>query len=96
MATFMSPERSLTLERAKTIYRAAVDSQASDGNGAAWWTEVHTEMAKVLTAPSTTEAAQVIAWWHHDWTTVGDSAKAVAQRIRAAARAGTQTTNASP
>ena len=65
----------LTLERAKRIYRAAVDSQASDAEGAAWWSDVHAELGQVLAARSAGEAAKVIDWWHHDWSMVGDTAK---------------------
>lgn len=86
MIEHMSTAQILTLERAKSIYRAAVDSQASDANGIAWWAEVRDEIERVLASRSTTEAASVVAWWHHDWTAVGDTAKAVVQRIRAAAR----------
>ena len=78
--------RPLTLEHAKAIYRAAVDGQASDAASTEWWAAVHTELGQVLAARSAAQAALVIAWWHHDWTTVGDTAKAAAQRIRAAAR----------
>ncbi|MDY0748993.1 hypothetical protein SNE35_31130 [Paucibacter sp. R3-3] len=77
----------LTLDRAKAIYRAAVDEKASDAEGEAWWTAVHAELSLVLTARSAGEAAHVISWWHHDWSRVGDTAKAAAQRIRAAAQA---------
>lgn len=77
----------LTLDRAKAIYRAAVDAQASDGEGADWWAKVHAELSQVLAARTAGEAAKVIAWWHHDWSMVGDTATAAAQRIRAAARA---------
>ncbi len=79
--------RTLTLDRAKAIYRKAVDAQASDAEGATWWAEIHAELSQVLAARTTSEAAQVIAWWHADWSMVGDTAKAAAQRIRAAARA---------
>ena len=79
--------QALTLDRAKAIYRTAVDAQASDAEGADWWAKVHVEMGQVLAARTATEAAQVIAWWHHDWSMVGDTAKDAAQRIRAAARA---------
>jgi len=48
---------------------------------------VHAELGQVLAARSTAEAAQVIAWWHRDWSMVGDTAEAAARRIRAAARA---------
>lgn len=77
----------LTLEATKTIYRAAVDAQALDIESDAWWAAVHAEVSQVLAARTAGEAAQVIAWWHHDWSIVGDTAKAAAQRIRAAARA---------
>lgn len=30
----------LTLERAKAVYRAAVDAQDSDGEGTDWWVNV--------------------------------------------------------
>ena len=79
--------QALTLDRAKAIYRQAVDAQASDAEGADWWAKVHAELGQVVTARTTAEAAKVIAWWHHDWSMVGDTAKAAAQRIRAAARA---------
>jgi len=77
----------LNLGRAKRIYRAAVDAQASDAEGEAWWAEVHAELDEVLAARSTAEAAKVISWWHHDWSMVGDTARAAVQRIRATARA---------
>lgn len=80
-------KKSLTLDCAKAIYRAAVDPKASDAEGDAWWGAVHVEMIQVLAARTLPEAAQIIAWWHYDWSMVGDSAKAAAQRIRAAARA---------
>lgn len=79
--------QALTLDRTKTIYRAAVDEKASDAEGEAWWSEVHAELSQVLAARTVGEAARVIAWWHHDWSMVGDTAKAAAQRIRAADRA---------
>lgn len=52
-------------------------------------TAIHAEMILVLSARTSAEAAKVIAWWHSDWEwqAVGDSPKAAAQRIRAAARA---------
>lgn len=80
-------DKVLTLERAKAIYRSAVDGKATDAEGAAWWAEVHSEIVQVLAARSASAAAQIIAWWHDDWSLVGDTAKAAAQRIRAAARA---------
>lgn len=77
----------LTLEQAKTIYRAAVDARASDGEGPAWWNEVHAELDQVLAASTAKDAAKVIDWWHNDWSVVGDTPKAVVRRIRSAARA---------
>ena len=79
--------RDLTLERAKAIYRTAVDAQASDFEGSDWWAIIHSEVSQVVAARTAGEAAKVIAWWHHDWSMVGDTATAAAQRIRAAARA---------
>lgn len=76
----------ITLNEAKAIYRAAVDPAAGDGEGETWWTAVATELAAVIRANSVATAGQVIAWWHHDWTAVGDSPRAAARRIRRAAR----------
>lgn len=75
----------LTLDQAKRIYRSAIDDKASDGEGSEWWSQVHHELRQVCTATSIKAAAAVIEWWHHDWSAVGDSAKAAAQRIRLAA-----------
>lgn len=47
----------LTLDRAKAIYRAAVDVKASDAEGAAWWAAVHDELVQVLAARSVIDAA---------------------------------------
>lgn len=79
----------MDVDRARAIYRAAVDPKASDAEGGAWWAAVHDELRQVVAAPTSTAAARVIAWWHSDWewAAVGDSPKAAAQRIRAAARA---------
>lgn len=79
--------RELTEVQAKAIYRQAIDATARDSEGAAWWSAVRAEIGRVVAARSTADAAQVIAWWHHDWSTVGDSPKAAAKRIRLAARA---------
>lgn len=81
--------QALNLDLAKAIYRNAVDTAASDSEGTDWWAEVRAELERVVSARTQAEAAQGIAWWHSDWEwhAVGDSAKAAAQRIRAAARA---------
>ncbi len=71
----------------KAIYRQAIDPKAGDGEGDAWWSEVGLELSGVLAAATLGEAAAMIAWWHHDWSSVGDTAQAAAQRIR---RAGTR------
>lgn len=68
----------------KAIYRQAIDPNASDGEGDAWWSEVGAEVSDVLAAGSLDEAAAIIAWWHHDWSSVGDTARAAAKRIRSA------------
>jgi len=77
----------LSIDQAKAIYRAAIDSRVSDGEGDAWWRDVHEEVALVLAARTISEAAAVINWWHNDWTMVNDTARAAAKRLREAARA---------
>lgn len=76
----------LTLDKAKQVYRTAIDATASDAEGADWWIEVVSEMRQVCAATSVKAAAELIEWWHHHWSAVGDSAKAAAQRIRLAAK----------
>ncbi|WP_186031709.1 hypothetical protein [Burkholderia gladioli] len=75
------------LDAAKTIYRAAIDPRALDGEGDAWWSAVAGELAEVIAAPTAGQAAEVVAWWHRDWTSVNDTPRAAAARIRRAARA---------
>ncbi|WP_186038863.1 hypothetical protein [Burkholderia gladioli] len=75
------------LDAAKTIYRAAIDPRALDEEGDAWWLAVADELAEVIAALTPSQAAQVVAWWHRDWTSVNDSPRAAAARIRRAARA---------
>jgi hypothetical protein len=77
----------IELDAAKAIYRHAVDPNASDGEGSAWWDEVADELRDVLAARSLNDAAKVIQWWHHDWTAVSDTPRNAAKRIREAARA---------
>ncbi|VVE52849.1 hypothetical protein [Pandoraea terrigena] len=77
---------SLSLDCAKAIYRTAIDPRASDAESAAWWDEVADEVRDVVAARTIVEAAQVIEWWHHDWTSVSDTAGGAAKRIRLAAR----------
>lgn len=76
----------IPLDTVKTIYRRAIDAKATDGEGADWWAAVAAEVAAVIGAESVAAAATVIAWWHHDWTQVGDTAKAAASRLRRAGR----------
>ena len=75
----------LSIEQAKAVYRAAIDARVSDAEGPAWWDEVRVELSRVLTAGTLTEAATVIGWWHNDWASVGDTARAAAKRLRQAA-----------
>lgn len=75
------------IDAAKALYRASIDARAMDGEGDAWWSDVAVELAEVISAPSIMAAANVIAWWHHDWTCVSDTPQAAASRIRRAARA---------
>ncbi|MDF0506620.1 hypothetical protein POK33_38360 [Burkholderia cenocepacia] len=77
----------ITLDMAKVIYRAAIDTRASDGESAAWWDEVADEVRDVIAARSLANAAAVIEWWHHDWAAVSDTPRDAARRIREAARA---------
>ena len=82
--------RALSVQDAKAVYRAAIDPRASDGEGEAWWASVHADVQGVVTARTSAAAAQVLAWWHSDWEwgAIGDTPKAAAARIRAAARPG--------
>jgi hypothetical protein len=76
----------MDLEQVKTVYRAAIDPTARDGEGTSWWAAVAAEVTAVVDAPDTQAAAGVIAWWHNDWRTVGDSPARAALRIRRAAK----------
>lgn len=76
----------IPLEVGKAIYRTAIDRNAHDAEGVAWWSGVVAEVADVIRADNVSAAAQVILWWHADWTEVGDTARAAASRIRRAAR----------
>jgi len=78
--------RHLSMEEAKTIYRAAIDSDASDGEGLSWWQEVRDEVAQVLDARTLAAAADVISWWHNDWRRVSDHPRAAAKRLREVAK----------
>ncbi|MBA4218986.1 MAG: hypothetical protein C0460_16825 [Methylibium sp.] len=88
---------SLTLDQAKAVYRQAVDAGARDSEGEYWWTNVHREVQAVAAAQDLASAEEVIRWWHHDWSRVGDTARDAARRIRKAvagqltARRGTRT-----
>lgn len=79
----------MDLQLANAVYRAAADARATDVEGDAWWEEVRAELRQVIDALTVTQAACCIAWWHGDleWLAVADTPKAVAQRIRTAARA---------
>ncbi|WP_374626430.1 hypothetical protein [Pandoraea sp.] len=74
------------LDRTKAIYRTAIDPRASGAESGARWVEVADEMRDVIAARTIADAAQVIEWWHHDWTSVSDTAREAAKRIRLAAR----------
>ncbi len=75
---------SLTLDQTKAVYRQAVDAGVRDSEGADWWTNVHRELQAVAEAPNLASAEDVIRWWHHDWSMVGDTARDAARRIRKA------------
>ncbi|USS44475.1 hypothetical protein [Burkholderia glumae] len=72
-------------DAAKAIYRAAIDVRASDAEGDGWWSGVANELADVVVAPFIGSAAAVIDWWHQEWSSVNDSARVAAARIRSAA-----------
>jgi hypothetical protein len=78
----------IALDAANAIYRHAVDPLASEKKSSAWWDEVADEVREVVAARSLNEAAEVLQWWHHDWTAVFDTPRGAAKRIREAARAG--------
>ncbi|WP_206146860.1 hypothetical protein [Burkholderia sp. Tr-20390] len=77
---------SFSLDSAKAIYRKAIDPRAGNNESSEWWDEVADEMRDVVAARTIAEAAQVIEWWHLDWTSVSDTARDAAKRIRLAAR----------
>lgn len=77
----------VTLYKAKAIYRRATDENARDSEGLDWWAAVAAKTAAAIHAGSIAAAATVIDWWHHNWSQVGDTAKAAAKRTRHAARA---------
>jgi hypothetical protein len=76
----------IALDDAKAIYRRAVDPRASEGESSAWWDEVADEVRNVVAARSVSEAAEIIQWWHHDWSAVSDTPMNAAKRIKEAAR----------
>ena len=69
-------------DQAIQIYQGAVDPTVGADQGAEWWAEVRAELDAVVSAPDTATAADIIAWWHHDWSLVGQTPKRVASRIR--------------
>jgi len=64
------------------IYQSAVDPTMGAEQGAQWWEDVSAELDAVIAAPDCTAGAGIIAWWHHDWSMVGQNPKLVASRIR--------------
>ncbi len=76
----------MTLDQVKVVYRAAIDSTADDREGDTWWSEVADEILRVVAAPTVATAAAEIDWWHSEWSSVNDSPRAAAGRIRASAR----------
>lgn len=76
----------ITINEGKASSRAAVDAAPRDREGDGWWLAVASEVSAVKSAEFVATAGQVIAWWHHGWSAVGDSPRAAAGRIRRAAR----------
>lgn len=75
----------IDLDTMKAVYRQAIRPKPADEGGGDWWAEVAAEVKAVIDAPTIDAAAAVIAWWHHDWSLVGDTAKQSARRLRTAA-----------
>jgi hypothetical protein len=69
-------------DQAIQIYQSAVDPTMGAEQGAQWWEDVSAELDAVIAAPDSVGAAGIIAWWHHDWSMVGQTPKRVAGRIR--------------
>lgn len=69
-------------EVAIQIYQNAVDPTVGPEQGEQWWDEVRFELDAVIAAPDTAAAADIIAWWHSDWSTVGQNPKRVVGLIR--------------
>jgi hypothetical protein len=69
-------------DQAIQIYQGAVDPTMDAEQGAQWWEDVSAELDAVIAAPDSAAAASIIAWWHHDWSMVGQTPKRVAGRIR--------------
>lgn len=76
----------LTMEQVKSIYRSAIDRQASDFEDQDWWDAVADEVQRVVACETVDDASNLIKWWHDDWTCVNDSPKRAARRIRTAAQ----------
>ena len=75
----------LDLATVKAIYRQAIDADAHDAEGEAWWTEVATEVQAKVDVSDGAAAAYIIAWWHTDWSAVDDTPASAARRIRMSA-----------
>jgi hypothetical protein len=72
-------------DQAIQIYQCAVDQTIGAEQGVQWWADVSAEMAAVIAAPDTETASGIIAWWHADWSMVGQTPKCVVERIRSQA-----------
>lgn len=69
-------------DQAIRIYQGAIDPTLGAEQGAQWWADMSAELEAVIAAPDSAAAAGIIAWWPHDWSTVGETPKRVAGRIR--------------
>ncbi len=78
----------MNIQQVMTIYRAAVDPNATGAEDLNWWREVQVEVLAVLAAPTKTAVAAVIAWWKspYEWAQCVDSPARAAGRIRQAAK----------
>ena len=76
--------KTIKLASIKKIYRLAIDPDVDFHDSSVWWEEVASQITKVIIAPSDLAAAEVITWWHPDWTKINDSPLAAATRLRQA------------
>ena len=78
--------KQIPLAAIKEIYRTAINADVSNEESVVWWEEVAIEIRHVIAAPTDAAAANIIVWWHADWSMISDTPLAAAARLRDAAR----------